>query len=99
MLGNQKQDKMKKKKIDALDRKGNFRHEQHTEKFYKELNTPINKKLQPFRHTDNVMMIGKYKGQKVDTLPKGYIEWILKNYIGLSNGTIQKLKKLIKDKS
>lgn len=87
---------MKNKKIDALDRKGHFRHEQHTEKYYKELNTPVNKRLQPFRYTDNIMMVGKYKGQKVDTLPKEYIEWLLKNYIGLSNGTIQRLENLLK---
>jgi len=75
------------KKIDALDKKGNFRHQQHTEKFYKELNSPKNKELQPFRYTDDIMVVGKHKGKHLSDLPKNYIKWLVKNYKGLSKSS------------
>jgi len=80
---------MKNKKLDALDRKGNFRHEQHTEKFIKELNTPTNKKSQPFRMTDGIMMIGKHKGKHISEIPENYLKWLIENYNGLTIGSKQ----------
>lgn len=73
----------------------NRRHWQHTKEFERELNTPTNKSLQPFRMTDEVMMIGKFKGQKLNSLPQYYLKWLLKNYKGLSVSSTQKIKKYI----
>lgn len=73
----------------------NFRHWQHTKEFERELNTPTNKELQPFRMTDEVMVVGKFKGQKLHSLPQHYLKWLLKNYKGLSVSSKSKIKKYI----
>jgi uncharacterized protein (DUF3820 family) len=73
----------------------NRRHWQHTKEYVHELNTPTNKVLQPFRMSDGIMSIGKYKGQHLSVVPKHYLNWLLKNYKGLSIGTKQKIKKFI----
>jgi hypothetical protein len=73
----------------------NKRHWQHTKEFERELNTPTNKVFQPFRMSDCIMMIGKYKGQHLSIVPKHYLNWLLKNYRGLSIGAKQQIKKFI----
>jgi len=76
----------------------NWRHEQHTKDFEKELNTPMNKLSQPFRISDGIMIVGKYKGQHYTQIPKHYVEWLLKNYKGLSVGVKNKLNELLSTK-
>ena len=75
--------------------KYNRRHWQHTKEFENELNQPINKKLQPFRMTDGIMMIGKFKGKHISKVPKYYLDWLLKNYRGLSTGAKQMIEKYL----
>ena len=48
----------------------------------------------PFRELDNVMRIGKYKGRKIQTLPKDYIKWLLSNF-KLDYGKEMRLRKLL----
>jgi len=74
----------------------NFRHWQHTKEFEKELNTPTNKTLQPFRTIDGIMEIGKYKGKHISTLPEHYIKWLIENYRGLNDTSKNKLKSFMK---
>lgn len=71
---------MKKKKLDALDRKGKFQHTQHSKQFNKELNS-VNKKVpfQPFRMMDEVWIVGKHVGKKLSDTPTEYIQWALDN--------------------
>jgi hypothetical protein len=59
----------------------NIRHRQHTEKFYYELNSVnANKPNRPFRISDEIWLVGKYKGKKLDDIPKSYLEWVLKSF-------------------
>lgn len=74
-----------KKSNDALDRKQRFKHEQHTKKFYWELNSPKQDIQQPFRISDEKWLIGKHKGKTLNETPEYYIKWILSNFNNLSN--------------
>lgn len=57
--------------------------------------TLTNRKPQaPFRELDDVMRVGKYKGRKIQTLPKNYIKWMLENF-DLNNGRKEKLRELL----
>lgn len=47
-----------------------------------------------FRELDGVMRYGKYKGKKVQDLPKRYIKWMLEN-LDLPHGKKQTLRELI----
>ncbi len=87
--------KNKKQKLDALDRKGKFRHEQHTSKFNRELNSPNNNIQQPFRIMDERWVVGKFKGTKLKDTPTHYIEWVLNNFQHLSSTHKNILHKLI----
>tara|TARA_R110000772_G_scaffold69818_3_gene153959 strand:- start:2385 stop:2609 length:225 start_codon:yes stop_codon:yes gene_type:complete len=58
-------------------------------------NTITNRNPQPpFRELDDVMRIGKYKGRKIQTLPKDYIKWLLSNF-KLDYGKEMRLRKLL----
>jgi hypothetical protein len=66
---------MKKKKT------FNRQHIQHTSKFISELNSVTNSKpYTPFRISDETWLVGKYKGAKLDDIPKSYIGWVLNNF-------------------
>ena len=49
---------------------------------------------QPF-DSNNKMLVGKYAGRKVDTLPVDYHKWLLKNWNNLSVRNINKLMHLV----
>lgn len=71
---------MKKKKVDALDNKRRFQHEQHSKKFTQEVNSVTRHiPFQPFRISNEVWIIGKHTGKKLCDTPKEYIQWALKN--------------------
>ncbi len=56
------------------------KHLQHTTKFINELNSvKPNKEIVAFRYSDEVWMIGKYKGLKLSETPTSYINWVLNN--------------------
>lgn len=57
----------------------NFKHEQHTTQFKKELNSPKNDLTPPYRYSDERWIVGKHKGKKIDDIPTSYIEWCLQN--------------------
>ena len=72
------------------------KHLQHTNRFYKELNSVKINKLEAFRFYDEIWLIGKYKGTSLKNTPKQYIQWaynnmkltetsisILKNYLNI----------------
>lgn len=73
----------KLKKLEEKINKGVFTHEQHTGKFNQELNKPKDV-VEPFRITDGIWKIGKYRGSKIDNTPVNYISWVLKNIPNLS---------------
>jgi hypothetical protein len=55
-------------------------HLQHTNRFINELNSvKPNKEIVAFRYSDEVWMIGKYKGLKLSETPTSYINWVLNN--------------------
>jgi len=57
------------------------KHTQHTSKFINELNSVTNMKpYTPFRISDEIWLVGKYKGIKLDNIPKSYIGWVLNNF-------------------
>jgi hypothetical protein len=57
------------------------KHIQHTSKFINEVNSVNNfKPYTPFRISDETWLVGKYKGAKLNEIPKSYIEWVLKNF-------------------
>jgi hypothetical protein len=70
--------------LKKIDSKRKFKHTQHTEEFNKELHTPNQNVITPFRITDDIWLLGKYKGYKLDTIPVSYLEWVLKNFNNLS---------------
>ena len=76
----------------------NRRHWQHTKEFERELNTPTNKTLQPFRMIDGIIEIGKYKGQHISKVPQHYLKWLLSNYRGLNNSSKNTIRDLIDNK-
>jgi hypothetical protein len=69
-------------------------HYQHTEKYNKEVNSVKNVPVSPFRFYDEIWIIGKYKGIKLDSTPKSYINWAIKN-IKLSETALSILKSKI----
>lgn len=54
-------------------------------------------KSEPFRVSDNVMQVGKYKGAKVSELPRHYILWMIKK-IDMDGSRLQILKDILKQK-
>jgi hypothetical protein len=54
-------------------------HYQHSKKFNKELNSVHSGPTHPFRYYDEVWVIGKYKGKKLDDTPKHYLKWAYEN--------------------
>jgi uncharacterized protein (DUF3820 family) len=57
-----------------------FKHQQHTTKFINELNSVnTTKPFTPFRISDEVWVVGKYKGKKISETPVSYIQWAIKN--------------------
>lgn len=73
----------------------NKRHWQHTKEFEKELNTPTNKHEQPFRHSDGIMKVGKYKGQHISVVPKSYKYWLLNDWWGLTYSSKEIIRKFL----
>jgi hypothetical protein len=71
----------------------NFRkaHQQHTQKFIYELNAVKVKKLEAFRFSDEIWIIGKYKGTSINDTPTNYIKWVIEN-MDLSQNAIAILK-------
>lgn len=65
----------------------NFKHTQHTKEFIKETNQTRNHIQQPFRVYDEVLVIGKFKGQKLSEVPTYYIKWLLNNYKNLNTNS------------
>ena len=57
----------------------NRKHIQHTTKFINELNSVHSGPIHPFRYYDEIWMMGKYKGKKLDITPKSYLKWALEN--------------------
>ena len=56
------------------------KHLQHTTKFINELNSvKPNREIVAFRYSDEVWLIGKYKGLKLSETPTSYINWVLNN--------------------
>lgn len=56
------------------------KHLQHTTKFINELNSvKPNREIVAFRYSDEVWLIGKYKGLKLSQTPVQYINWVLNN--------------------
>jgi hypothetical protein len=64
------------------------KHLQHTTRFINEVNSVTsNKPYTPFRISDEVWLVGKYKGVKLDSIPKSYINWVLNNFNLTSTAT------------
>lgn len=86
--------------IEELDHKvqrGKWKHEQHTKDFIKELNKPAQVQ-EPFRISDEVWKVGKYKGTKIQDTPTHYIKWIYNNFTNLSKSHKAMLEEIIKKK-
>lgn len=72
------------------------KHLQHTTKFINELNSvKPNREIVAFRYSDEVWMIGKYKGLKLSQTPVNYIQWVLDN-IRLSPTSVSILETYVK---
>jgi hypothetical protein len=57
------------------------KHIQHSNKFINELNSINNKTpYTPFRISDEIWLVGKYKGFKLNNIPKSYLQWVLKQF-------------------
>lgn len=54
-------------------------HFQHSKKFNIELNSVASNYLEAFRFSDEVWIIGKYKGISLNETPKEYIKWAAAN--------------------
>jgi hypothetical protein len=54
-------------------------HFQHSKKFNIELNSISSNYLDAFRFSDEVWIIGKYKGTSLNNTPKEYIKWAAGN--------------------
>ena len=72
----------------------NKKHLQHTDRFYQELNSVKNNKLEAFRFYDEIWLIGKYKGTSLNNTPTSYIKWAVEN-MKLSNTALAILKSKI----
>lgn len=55
------------------------RHMQHSKEFIRETNAIKLNFVQPFRYYDEVWVVGKFKGVKLEETPKEYIEWSYNN--------------------
>jgi uncharacterized protein (DUF3820 family) len=89
------------KKIEHLDDKvqrGQWKHEQHTSDFRKELYKPVSVQ-EPFRISDGVLKVGQYKGMKVEDTPLHYVKWICNNFQHLSKTHRGILEDILKQKS
>jgi hypothetical protein len=75
----------------------NFKHEQHTAVFKKELNSPKNHLTPPYRYSDERWVVGKHKGKKIDETPVEYIKWSL-NYMQLSKESTAFLENKLKNR-
>ena len=69
------------------------KHLQHTKEFYYEVNSPTSKKFNPFRISDEVWLIGKYKGIKLINTPVNYISWSISN-MDISSAHLSILKEI-----
>ena len=60
-------------------------------------NNKVTKKsqLEPFRITDGVMKIGKYKGKKISELPTSYLKWMIKE-MDLNPSRVTAIKDILK---
>ena len=60
-------------------------------------NTKVTEKsqLEPFRITDGVMKIGKYKGKKISELPTSYLKWMIKE-MDLNPSRVTAIKDILK---
>lgn len=69
------------------------KHIQHTKKFIVETNSVKNvvKELNAFRTFDEVWLIGKYKGIRLDDTPVNYIKWCIEN-VNMSSTLLSILK-------
>ena len=76
----------------------NFKHEQHTTTFKKELNSPNNELTPPYRYSDERWVVGKHKGKKVDEVPADYIKWCLE-FMRLSKESRTFLEDKLKNKT
>ena len=59
--------------------------DQHKKSFYKELQKPNQNITTPFRLLDSIWLVGKHKGDKLDTIPVTYLSWIIENFTNLSS--------------
>lgn len=75
--------------------KYNFKHYQHTQEYVYELNKPTNKPNQPFRVMDEVLVVGKHRGKKLNEVPQHYLNWLLLNFKGLNDTSIRIIKKYL----
>lgn len=72
------------------------KHLQHTTKFINELNSvKPNREIVAFRYSDEVWLIGKFKGLKLSQTPVSYIQWVLDN-IRLSPTSVSILETYVK---
>ncbi len=72
------------------------KHLQHTTKFINELNSvKPNREIVAFRYSDEIWVIGKYKGLKLSQTPVNYIQWVLDN-IRLSPTSVSILETYVK---
>ncbi len=51
------------------------RHMQHTKEFRQEMNAIKLNFTQPFRYYDEVWIVGRFKGVKLEETPNDYIKW------------------------
>ena len=60
-------------------------------------NTKVTKtaQLEPFRITDGVMKIGKYKGKNISELPTSYLKWMIKE-MDLNPSRVTAIKDILK---
>jgi hypothetical protein len=88
------------KNIEQLDDKvqrGQWKHEQHTSGFRKELNKPASVQ-EPFRISDGVWKMGQYKGMKVGDTPLYYVKWVYNTFPLLSKTHKGILEDILKKK-
>jgi len=67
-----------------MKKKIRVRHYQHTKQFNSEMNRTNCNSLQPVRYHDKKFIAGKYKGFRVNEVPRDYIKWVLENWKGLT---------------
>ncbi len=52
-------------------------------------------KIEPFRITDGVMKVGRYKGKRLSEIPRDYLEWMIRK-MDLSDSRISGIKDILK---